>query len=278
MDEIKSMNNNLFSLQGKIIIVTGGSGILGTAFCQAIVNAGGTVIIIGRSQDKCDAAADVINSNGGKALGISADVLSENDLNIAKEKVLTAYGKIDGLVNAAGGNIPEGVLQPTADVFNMNIEGMKNALVLNLWGTIIPTQIFGQQMAKQGRGSIVNISSVSPKNAVTRVLGYSMGKAAIDVYTKWFSVETANRFGDKIRMNSITPGFFLTEQNRNLLTNADGSLTERGNKIINHTPFKRFGSPDELQGALIYLLSDASKFVTGSDIFVDGGFTKFSGV
>jgi NAD(P)-dependent dehydrogenase (short-subunit alcohol dehydrogenase family) len=272
------MSNNLFSLNGKIIIVTGGTGILGTAFCNAIADAGGTVIIIGRSQDKCDAAAALINKNNGKALGISADVLNESDLIKAKEKIIVAYGKIDGLVNAAGGNIPEGVLQPAADIFNINIDGMKNALVLNLWGTIIPTQIFGEQMAKQGSGSIVNISSVSPKNAVTRVLGYSMGKAAIDIYTKWFAVEVANRFGDKIRMNSITPGFFLTEQNRNLLTNTDGTLTERGNKIINHTPFNRFGSPDELQGALIYLLSDASKFVTGSDIFVDGGFTKFSGV
>ncbi len=272
------MSNKLFSLKEKVIIVTGGTGILGTAFSNAIAHAGGTVIIIGRSQDKCDAAAALINNNGGKALGVSADVLNEGDLIKANEKIITAYGKIDGLVNAAGGNIPEGVLQPSADIFNINIQGMKDALVLNLWGTIMPTQIFGGQMAKQGSGSIVNISSVSPKNAITRVLGYSMGKAAIDIYTKWFAIEVANRFGDKIRMNSITPGFFLTEQNRNLLTNKDGTLTERGNKIINHTPFKRFGSPDELQGALIYLLSDASKFVTGSDIFVDGGFTKYSGV
>ena len=148
---------------------------------------------------------------------------------------------IDGLVNAAGGNVPEGVLQNDADVFNLNIEGMKNALVLNVWGTVIPTQIFGTVMAKNGGGSIVNISSVSPKRALTKVLGYSMGKAAIDAYNQWFAVETANRYGDKIRMNALMPGFFLTEQNRNLLTNPDGSLTDRGNLIIKNTPFKKIG-------------------------------------
>jgi NAD(P)-dependent dehydrogenase (short-subunit alcohol dehydrogenase family) len=160
----------------------------------------------------------------------------------------------------------------------MNIEGMKNALVLNIWGTVIPTQIFGQVMVQNGGGSIVNISSVSPKRAITRVLGYSMGKAAIDIYTKWFALEVANRHGDAIRVNSIMPGFFLTNQNRNLLTNPDGSLTERGGKIIAQTPFKRFGNPEELNGALIFLLSDASKFVTGMDLGVDGGFTINSGV
>jgi NAD(P)-dependent dehydrogenase (short-subunit alcohol dehydrogenase family) len=155
---------------------------------------------------------------------------------------------------------------------------MKKAMVLNLWGTITPIQIFGPEIAKTGNGSIVNISSVSSKRALTRVLGYSMGKAAVDCYTKWFATEMANRYGDAIRMNSIMPGFFLTEQNRTLLTNADGSLTERGKSIIKQTPFKRFGQPEELVGALIWLLSDASKFVTGMDIGVDGGFTISSGV
>lgn len=155
---------------------------------------------------------------------------------------------------------------------------MKRALHLNLFGTLLPTQIFGAAMAKQGHGSIVNISSVSPKQALTKVLGYSMGKAAIDCYTQWFATEVSNRFGDAIRVNSIMPGFFLTEQNRTLLTNEDGSLTERGKKIIQNTPFKRFGHPDELKGALIYLLSDASMFSTGAEIAIDGGFTKFSGV
>jgi NAD(P)-dependent dehydrogenase (short-subunit alcohol dehydrogenase family) len=158
------------------------------------------------------------------------------------------------------------------------MQGMKDAISLNLWGTLMPIQAFGPEIAKTGSGSIINISSVSAKRPLTRVLGYSMGKAAIDAYTKWFAVEMANRYGDAVRINSIMPGFFLTKQNKNLLTNEDGSLTERGGLIIKNTPFKRFGQPEELIGALIWLLSDASKFVTGMDIGVDGGFTINSGV
>jgi NAD(P)-dependent dehydrogenase (short-subunit alcohol dehydrogenase family) len=272
------MNSNLFSLNEKVIIVTGGTGVLGSSFVNAIAEAGGTVIIMGLNEQACTKKAGEINANGGKALGISANVLEEQQLIDAREKILNTFGRIDGLVNAAGGNVPEAVVAKDADIFNMNIEGLKKALVLNLWGSIIPTQVFGAAMVKNGKGSIVNISSVSPKNALTMVLGYSMGKAAIDIYTKWFAVEVANRYGDKIRVNAITPGFFLTEQNRTLLTNEDGSYKERANAIIQHTPFKKFGQPDDLKGALVYLLSDASSFVTGSEIYVDGGFTKFSGV
>jgi Dehydrogenases with different specificities (related to short-chain alcohol dehydrogenases) len=253
--------------------------VLGTAFSKAIANNNGTVVVMGRSEEKAKQVADDINQQyPGRAMSIAADVLIAEQLIAARDKVIDTYGRIDGLVNAAGGNKPEGVLSPDKDVFNLNIEGMKDAMVLNVWGTIIPVQVFGPAMIKSGGGSIVNISSVSAKRALTRVLGYSMGKAAVDSYTKWFAVEMANRYGDVIRMNSIMPGFFLTEQNRNLLTNADGSLTARGQSIINHTPFKRFGHPDELVGALIWLLSDASKFVTGMDIGVDGGFTVNSGV
>jgi NAD(P)-dependent dehydrogenase (short-subunit alcohol dehydrogenase family) len=272
------MESNLFSLKDKVIIVTGGTGILGTSFCNAISNAGATVIIIGRTQSKCDESAYRIMQNGGKAFGIAANVLIEQELQQAKEIIIDKFGKIDGLVNAAGGNVPDAVVKPEQDIFELNMDALKTAMELNLWGTILPTQVFGKQMSVQGFGSIVNISSVSAKNALTRVLGYSLGKSAIDAYTKWFAVELSNRYRDKIRMNSITPGFFLTEQNKTLLTNEDGSLTDRGNKINAQTPFKRFGNPDELCGALIYLLSDASKFVTGADIVVDGGFTKFSGV
>jgi NAD(P)-dependent dehydrogenase (short-subunit alcohol dehydrogenase family) len=268
----------LFSLRDKVIIVTGGTGVLGSAFVDAIVEAGGTVVVSGTNEQACIQRADEINAKGGRALGIAANVLEENQLLKAREKILNAFGKIDGLVNAAGGNVPEAVVDNAADIFAINIDGMKKALLLNLWGTIIPSQIFGAAMAKNGKGSIVNISSVSPKNALTKVLGYSMGKAAIDIYTKWFAVEVANRYGDKIRVNAITPGFFLTTQNKTLLTNSDGSYKERANAIIKHTPFKKFGKPEDLKGALIYLLSDASTFVTGSEIFVDGGFTKFSGV
>ena len=273
-----STSSDLFSLKDKVIIVTGGTGILGSSFVKAIVEAEGTVVILNRNADLGQQRAAAINAAGGKALAVKADVLIEVELIAAREKILVAFGRIDGLVNAAGGNVPEAVLQPGADVFALNIDGMKKAMELNLWGTIIPTQIFGSVMAKQGKGSIVNISSVSSKQVLTRVLGYSMGKAAVDIYTEWFAVEAANRHGDNIRVNAIMPGFFLTEQNRTLLTNADGTHTARAQAIIANTPFKRFGSPAELNGALIYLLSDASSFVTGTQIGVDGGFTVFSGV
>lgn len=271
-------SNDLFSLKGKVIVVTGGTGILGGAFIKAIANAGGIAVILGRNEAVAKSRADEMNAAGGKAMAVVANVLEEADLMKARDLILEAYGTIDGLVNGAGGNMPEGILQPGADIFSLNMEGMKKAMELNLWGTLIPTQVFGAIMAKHNGGSIVNISSVSAQRVVTRVLGYSMGKAAVDCYTKWFAVEVANRFGDAIRVNTIMPGFFLTEQNRTLLTQPDGSYTDRGNAVIRQTPFKRFGSPDELTGALVYLLSDASRFVSGSEIAVDGALTVFSGI
>ena len=267
-----------FSLKDKVIVVTGGTGILGLSFINAIVEAGGTVGILGRNEQVANERADAINKAGGKAIALIADAMNEEQLVAAREKVLDAFGKIDGLVNAAGGNMPDGVLQPEQNIFEMKMDGMKTVLDLNLWGTLIPTQVFGKAIAETGRGSIVNISSMNSKRAITKVLGYNMGKAAVDCYTQWFAVELANRYGDKIRMNALAPGFFLTEQNRNLLTTADGGFTPRGQSVINQTPFKRFGDPDELKGALVWLLSDASQFVTGAMICVDGGFSVFGGV
>ena len=267
-----------FSLEGKVIVVTGGTGILGNSFVNAIVEAGGAVAILGRNEAIANERADAINKNGGRAIALIADAMDEEQLIAAREKIIAAFGKIDGLVNAAGGNMPDGVLQPEESVFKMKMDGMKKVLDLNLWGTLIPTQIFGEAIAETGRGSIVNISSMNSKKAVTKVLGYNMGKAAVDCYTQWFAVELANRYGDKIRMNALAPGFFLTEQNRNLLTTTDGGFTPRGQSVIKQTPFKRFGDPDELKGALVWLLSDASQFVTGAMICVDGGFSIFSGV
>src|SRR3954469_10061001 len=269
---------NSFSLKDKSIVVTGGTGILGDAFVNGIVEAGGAVGILGRKEAVAEDRASAINAKGGKAVALVADVLDEKQLITAKEKMLKAFGKIDGLVNGAGGNMPEGVLQPEDDIFKMNVDGMKKVMDINLWGTLIPTQIFGEAIAKSGRGSIVNISSMNSKRAITKVLGYNMGKAAVDCYTQWFAVELANRYGDAIRMNALAPGFFLTEQNRNLLTTSDGGFTPRGELVIKQTPFKRFGHPDELIGALVWLLSDASAFVTGSMICVDGGFSIFGGV
>ena len=267
-----------FSLKNKTIIVTGGTGILGNAFIEAIADAGGSVGILGRNETLANERAEVINKKGGKALALIADVLNEEQLQRAKEKALNHFGKIDGLVNAAGGNMPEGVLQNEEDIFLMNLEGMKKVMNINVWGTIFPTQVFGEALAKNGGGSIVNISSMNSKRAITKVLGYNMGKAAVDCYTQWFAVELAKRYGDKIRMNALAPGFFLTEQNRYLLTKKEGGYTERGELVIKQTPFKRFGHPNELKGALIWLLSDASQFVTGAMICVDGGFSIFGGV
>lgn len=269
---------NSYSLAGKVIIVTGGTGILGDAFVNGIVEAGGAVGILGRNEKIAQDRADAINNNGGKAVALVADVLNETQLREAGRKILDTFGRLDGLVNGAGGNMPEGVLQPDENIFEMNLGGMKKVMDLNLWGTVLPTQVFGDAIAKTGKGSIVNISSMNSKRAVTKVLGYNMGKAAVDCYNQWFAVELANRYGDAIRMNALAPGFFLTEQNRNLLTRPEGGYTPRGESVIRNTPFKRFGHPDELIGALVWLLSDASAFVTGSMICVDGGFSVFSGV
>ena len=269
---------NQFSLAGKVIVVTGGTGILGKAFIDGIVEAGGAVGILGRNAQVAEERANAINAAGGKAIALVADVMNEAELVAAKDKLLAAFGRIDGLVNGAGGNMPEGVLQPDEDIFKMNIDGIKKVMELNLWGTLIPTQVFGEAIAKTGRGSIVNISSMNSKRAITKVLGYNMGKAAVDCYNQWFAVELANRYGDAIRMNALAPGFFLTEQNRYLLTKPEGGYTQRGELVIKQTPFKRFGHADELKGALVWLLSDASVFVTGSMICVDGGFSIFGGV
>ncbi len=269
---------DLFSLKGKVIVVTGATGVLGLSFINAIAGAGGVVGVLGRNEKVANERVANILENGGQAIALIADVMNEAQLILAKEKIIAAYGKIDGLVNAAGGNVPEAIVQPEQDVFSVNIDGMKKAMDVNLWGTVSPTLIFGKDIAENGGGSIVNISSVSAERTLTKVMGYSLGKAAVDAFTKWFSVEMANRYGDKIRMNAIMPGFFLTEQNRTLLTNENGGYSERGGSVIKHTPFNRFGHPNELDGALIWLLSDASKFVTGTKVTVDGGFNASCGV
>lgn len=267
------------NLSGKVIVVTGGTGILGYSFNKAIAAAGGAVCILGRSREKAESRADEIRSEGGRAIGISCDVLNEDDLRKANETILNEFGKIDGLVNGAGGNQAEAVVLPDQDVFNLNMAAQEAVLKLNLFGSMLPTQIFGKTMVDTApTGSIVNISSVSAKTAVTRVLGYSLAKASIEMYTKWMAVELGKRYGGRIRINAIMPGFFLTEQNKRLLTNEDGSLTDRGQKVVNKTPYGRFGKPEELNAALLYLLSDASSFVIGSSLDVDGGFTCFSGV
>jgi NAD(P)-dependent dehydrogenase (short-subunit alcohol dehydrogenase family) len=271
---------NRFNLTKKVIVVTGATGILGEAFVNSLSDAGARVAILGRNEEVGNERMNSIKEKGQEALFIKADVLLKQDLLAAKDQVLNEWGMINGLVNAAGGNIPEAVIGPDADVFEMDIDALKRAFDLNLYGTLLPTCIFGKAMTQSKElqtGSIVNISSMAAQTAITRVLGYSMAKAAIDNFTRWMCVELAQRFGDKIRMNAIAPGFFVTNQNRHLLTTETG-YTARGEAVIKNTPFKRFGHPEELAGTLLWLLSDASKFVSGEVICVDGGFHIFSGV
>jgi NAD(P)-dependent dehydrogenase (short-subunit alcohol dehydrogenase family) len=267
------------NLSGKVIVVTGGTGVLGYSFNKAIAAAGGAVCILGRDGKRAEERAAEIRKEGGRALGLSCNVLREGDLQAANAAILQEFGRIDGLVNAAGGTQPGAVVQPEADLFALDMGALESVLKLNLFGTLLPTQVFGRTMIDTApSGSIVNISSVSAKTAVTKVLGYSMAKAAIESYTKWMAVELGRRWGGKVRINAIMPGFFLTEQNRTLLTTEEGGLTDRGQKVVSKTPLNRFGRPEELSTALVYLLSDASSFVMGSSLEVDGGFTMFSGV
>lgn len=267
-----------FSLKGRVIVVTGGTGILGKAFVKALAEAGAKICIIGRSQEKADERVKMVQTLGGEALAVVADVMDENSVRIAKEQILNKWNTIDGLVNAAGGNIPGATIGPDDNLFDNKISDTIKAIELNLYGTIIPTLVFGEVIAKQGKGSIINISSLAANLPITRVLGYTVAKHGVDGFTKWMATELALRYGDKVRVNAIAPGVFLTEQNRALLTNPDGSYTDRAGKFVQGTPFSRLGDPSELEGTLVYLLSDASAFVSGETIFVDGGFNSWCGV
>jgi NAD(P)-dependent dehydrogenase (short-subunit alcohol dehydrogenase family) len=275
---MNSYLENLFTLKSKVAIVTGGTGVLGNAMCKALANAGATVVILGRRKEAADQLAQEIVEGGGNAIGISADVLNEEQLILARENILKKFGKIDILINGAGGNMPGAVVMPDKTIFDLNISDFRSVVDLNLTGSLLPTQIFGEPLAESKQGVIINISSMTAIRPLTRVVGYGAAKAAISNFTQWLAVEMAKKFGAGIRVNAIAPGFFLTEQNRNLLTNKDGSLTERGNLIIKATPFGRFGEPDELSGTLLWLCSDASKFVSGIVVPVDGAFSAFGGV
>lgn len=269
---------DLFSLENKVIVITGATGVLGESFALAVAAAGAKVAILGRNEEKANERVKAITLNGGEAIAVITDVLNEESLIAARTQILNAWGTIDGLVNAAGGNIPGATIAPDQNIFDINISDTQKAVELNLFGTVLPTHVFGRVIAEKGKGSIVNISSLAAQRPLTRVLGYTMGKTAIEGYTKWMAVELAQRYGDRVRVNALAPGVFLTEQNRSLLTNTDGSYTDRAQRFVNHTPFGRLGSPEELNGTLIYLLSDASAFVNGETILVDGGFNAYSGV
>lgn len=267
-----------FSLKNKVIAIPGGTGILGTSWAKALAKAGAKIAVWGRNKEKAEATASEIIKEGGEAIPIQADVLKEDEVINAKDEILSKYGKIDGLINAAGGNIPGATVMPDQDLFSLKIDDLKKAINLNLYGTVIPTQIIGKEMAKNKKGVILNVSSITGQKPLTRVMGYGMAKCAIESYTQWMAIELAQRYGDGMRINAIAPGFFLTQQNHDLLINKDGSYSERAQKIINGTPFGRLGKPEELNDTVIYLMSDASKFITGETIVVDGGFNAFFGV
>lgn len=270
--------NQLFSLEGKVAVVTGGTGVLGGMMAQGLAQAGAKVVILGRRQEKAAAAAADIRAAGGEAMPAPADVMDKAQLEAVRDEVLQAWGRIDILLNAAGGTTAQATIPPDKSIFDMSLDPMRHVIDLNLIGTLLPSQVFGEVLAKQGEGSIVNISSMNAQRALTRSMAYSAAKAGIDNFTKWLAVELATKFGDGVRVNAIAPGFFVGEQNRALLLNDDGSLTARGQRIIDHTPAGRFGNPEDLIGTLVWLCSPAARFVTGTVTMVDGGFNAFSGI
>ena len=275
---MSSFIQDLFSLQNKTAVITGGTGVLGTSMAKALAKAGANVAIIGRRKEAGEAVAEEIIKAGGKAIAVQADVLKQEDLNTAKEKIISTYSTIDILINAAGGNMPGATIAPDKTFFDLDPKAFQQVVDLNLLGTVLPSQIFGEVMAAKKTGVIINISSMSAFRPITRVVGYSAAKAAVSNFTGWLAIEMAKKYGPGIRVNAISPGFFITEQNRALLTNTDGSLTARGASVVQNTPFGRFGEPEELIGTLLWLCSDASKFVSGVDVPVDGGFNAFCGV
>jgi NAD(P)-dependent dehydrogenase (short-subunit alcohol dehydrogenase family) len=268
----------LFSLQNRTAVITGGTGVLGSAMVRGLAAAGAKVVIIGRRKDAADALADELNKAGRQAMGISADVLKRDELEAARKQILEKFGSIDILVNGAGGNMPGATVPLDKTFMDLNMDDFQKVVDLNLHGTVLPTQVFSEPMAKQKKGVIINIASMSSFRPITRVVGYAAAKSAVHSFTEWLAIEMAQKFGEGIRVNAIAPGFFLTEQNRTLLSNPDGSYTARGQAVIANTPFGRFGKPDELVGTLVWLCSDAAAFVTGVDVPVDGGFNVFCGV
>jgi NAD(P)-dependent dehydrogenase (short-subunit alcohol dehydrogenase family) len=270
--------NKLYDFAGRSVVVTGGTGILGRVIVEALIGCGASVTIITRSVEKGQDLVAALNATE-RAVVVQGDVLSSDDLEGARQAVIEKFGRIDCLVNGAGGNRPEATTSDRLSFFDIPQEALRQVFDLNLLGTILPSQVFGKEMAKQGEGVILNISSVSSLLPLTRVVGYSAAKAAINNFTAWLSVYLAREYSPKIRVNAIAPGFFLTDQNRYLLTEEQtGKLSTRGQSIIDHTPMARFGEPNDLVGATLWLLSPASSFVTGAVIPVDGGFTAFSGV
>jgi NAD(P)-dependent dehydrogenase (short-subunit alcohol dehydrogenase family) len=274
--------DRLFDLSGRVAVVTGATGVLGGTMASGLARAGARVGVLGQRKERAEEVTAEVEDRGSEALGLLADVLEREQLEVARDAVLERWGRVDIVVNAAGGNVPEATVGEDATFFGLPEEPLREVLDLNLLGTVLPSQVFGEAMtgdqSSEAEGSIVNISSMAAQKPLTRVVGYSAAKAAVENLTRWLAVELARKYGPGLRVNAIAPGFFLGEQNRALLMHEDGSLTERGQAIVEHTPARRFGEPEELVGTLIWLCSPAARFVTGIVVPVDGGFGAFGGV
>ena len=267
---------NLFDIKDYVVVITGGTGILGRCIAKYLALEGAKVIILGRKEEVGKKIVDDIVAAGGQCEFMKTDVMNQTVVEKNCNDILAKYGKVDTLLNAAGGNMPGATIGPEDNFFNLKAEEFQTVLNLNLTGTVIPTQVFLKPMVKQGKGSVINFSSMAAFRPLTRVCGYAAAKAGISNFTAFMATECAKKFGEGIRVNAIAPGFFLTEQNRSLLTNPDGTYTKRGQDVIRQTPFGRMGEPEELCGTIHYLMSDAAKFVTGTVAVVDGGFNVFA--
>lgn len=268
--------NELFSVKDKVVVITGGTGVLGACIGEYLALEGAKVVLMGRRKDEGERLVAEITAKGGEACFLVTDVMDKEVVERNCADILARYGRVDALLNAAGGNMKGATIAPDGTFFDVDISQFETVLNLNLTGTVLPTQVFLKPMVEAGKGAIVNFSSMAAFRPMTRVLGYAAAKAGISNFTAFLANEVATKFTSSIRVNAIAPGFFLTNQNRALLTNPDGSLTARGEDVIRQTPFKRFGRPEELCGTIQYLISDASSFVTGTVAVVDGGFNAFA--
>ena len=268
--------NELFNIKGYVVVITGGTGVLGRAIAKYLAVNGAKVIILGRKEDMGREIVADIKAGGGECEFLKTDVMNQEVVQQNCDYIVEKYGRIDTLLNAAGGNMKGATIAPDQNFFDLEAKQFQTVLDLNLTGTVIPTQVFLKPMVAQGKGSVINFSSMAAFRPMTRVCGYAAAKAGISNFTAFMATECAKKFGEGIRVNAIAPGFFITEQNRALLTNPDGTFTQRGQDVIRQTPFGRMGDPEELCGTIHYLMSDAAKFVTGTVAVVDGGFNAFA--
>lgn len=269
----------IFDFNGQVAVVTGGAGILCDSMCRALAEAGAQVVVLDINLGAAEKLAAEICADGGRAVGIACNVLEKASIETALQKVLDQYGRVDILINGAGGNRPQASTNPDLSFFDLPADALRWVFDLNLLGAILPSQVFGRIMAQQKKGVILNISSMNAFRPLTRIPAYSAAKAGVSNFTQWLAVHMAQEYSADIRVNAIAPGFFLTDQNRFLLTDEKtGELSQRGKTIISHTPMGRFGTPEDLLGTVLWLLSPASTFVTGVVVPVDGGFSAFSGV